>query len=294
MEDFIHVTADRPFAEDSLETDFVLIQSKSKLEQYSLIKPLTKDRSSSVQLACHIRTGQIVALKFVTKSEGARMEGIIQKHMLHPNIATIYDIFETYSHVVLVQEYLSGGDLFELVPQNGFSETEALLYIDQIASAIAYLHSRDYAHRDIKPENCARGANGEIKLIDFGAASHTRSIKNWAGTVPYMSPELILQNGAVDAKAVDVYALGITLFTLPTARFPWRIACKTVSKDFRCFLSGEFLTTLPWSNFSPSMVNLLCGMLSINVVTRFSVYDVQKEVAVMLACRAIVDKCEVS
>ena len=48
-----------------------------------------------------------------------------------------------------------------------------LQYIDQIASALDYCHSKDVIHRDIKPENLLLGLGGEVKIADFGWSVHT-------------------------------------------------------------------------------------------------------------------------
>ena len=128
---------------------------------------------------CHHRmTGEIRAVK-VTKKEdlefGERQKLLqeieILKELDHPSICRVIDIFEDKKKFYFVQEYLSGGGLFDSLIQNvGFTENASATIIRQVLSATAFLHSKNIAHRDIKPENVMFESNDalNVKLLDFG------------------------------------------------------------------------------------------------------------------------------
>lgn len=93
----------------------------------------------------------------------------------HPNVAGLRDMYEDYSHFYLVMDLVSGGELFEhLIQYGAYSEADAARLVQEIASALAFLHGVGVTHADVKPENlllCSKKkSDGTIKLIDFGCA----------------------------------------------------------------------------------------------------------------------------
>lgn len=70
-------------------------------------------------------------------------------------------------------EFAGKGELYRQLNKVGaFSERRSARYIDQMADALSYLHSKHVIHRDIKPENLLLGINGELKIGDFGWSVH--------------------------------------------------------------------------------------------------------------------------
>ena len=70
-------------------------------------------------------------------------------------------------------EFAGKGELYKQLNKSGsFSEKRSSRYIDQMADALSYLHSKHVIHRDIKPENLLLGINGELKIGDFGWSVH--------------------------------------------------------------------------------------------------------------------------
>lgn len=93
----------------------------------------------------------------------------------HPNVAGLRDMYEDFSHFYLVMDLVSGGELFEhLIQYGSYSEADAARLVQEIASALAFLHGVGVTHADVKPENlllCSKKkSDGTIKLIDFGCA----------------------------------------------------------------------------------------------------------------------------
>ena len=134
------------------------------------------------------------------------------------------------SRYYLVMEYIAGPDLLQLLERRGgkLDETEALIYGQQIAAALAHIHARDLVHRDIKPENIRLRPNAdktaEAVLLDFGIATHghgaagdaygTRAQRHTqgGGTVGY-APDSPTERRNPDARS-DIHAWGMTWYHL--------------------------------------------------------------------------------
>jgi serine/threonine protein kinase len=83
-----------------------------------------------------------------------------------------YETYDDVKYIYLVMELCSGGELFERISdtKKPFSEKEAATVVSKLLKAIIHCHTMNISHRDIKPENIMYGADGEVKLIDFGLA----------------------------------------------------------------------------------------------------------------------------
>ena len=93
----------------------------------------------------------------------------------HPNIIKLFEIYEDETHIHLVLEYLSGGELFQHITRVGiFSECDAINVMKNLLGALSYAHSLGVIHRDLKPENLImedKEAHSQIKIADFGLAT---------------------------------------------------------------------------------------------------------------------------
>ena len=89
-------------------------------------------------------------------------------------------------------EFAGKGELYKQLSKQGkFSERRSSVYVDQMADALQYLHSKNVIHRDIKPENLLLGLNGELKIADFGWSVHAPGDRRstLCGTPDYLPPE---------------------------------------------------------------------------------------------------------
>jgi tetratricopeptide (TPR) repeat protein len=157
----------------------------------------------------------------------------------HPNIASIYDVFQQNGEVMLVMEYVEGSTLRKAIGNPMPLEQFFDLAI-QCSSALVAAHEKGILHGDIKPENIMLDASGQVKLLDFGVARRMPGedpagetlTTVWApgqvsGTPTYMAPE-VLKGGVPDARA-DVFALGIVFYEMLAGRHPFRGANVTVT-----------------------------------------------------------------
>lgn len=95
----------------------------------------------------------------------------MMKQLDHPNIAKIHEYFVNNKKILIIMEYLEGGELFSKIKQQSFfSEKTAKEYMRMILQGVSYLHSKNIAHRDLKPENILFNNKGVLKLVDFGTS----------------------------------------------------------------------------------------------------------------------------
>lgn len=142
----------------------------------------------------------------------------------HPYIVEVFDAGIGPDTAWLAMEYLPGGTLEPFTKQDTLkSVPEVLEIIYKCASALDYACRNGIVHRDIKPANLQYVGPGEAKVCDFGAAYWTRGSDDSTqvmdiGSLAYMAPELFRQWVTPQA---DIYALGVVLFRLLTARLPF-------------------------------------------------------------------------
>lgn len=181
----------------------------------------------SVYEAIHKKTKERRAIKLIDRSliekdkEGELLSEIkVLKEMDHPNIMRIYEFASDKDNYYIVQEYISGGELFdEIVKRRYMSEKDAAYVIRQLLSAVTYCHSKGVVHRDLKPENILIDSileNGQIriKVIDFGTALYISphgTISETLGTPYYIAPEVI--DGDYNEKC-DVWSIGVIMYIL--------------------------------------------------------------------------------
>ncbi|KAF9437088.1 Serine/threonine-protein kinase [Entomortierella beljakovae] len=202
----------------------------------------------------HRITKDPVAIKSVLRSkltkkllENLASEINILKGIRHDNIVALVDCKETESHIHLIMEYCSQGDLSQYIkrrgdgppslpspPGGGLNETVVRHFLKQLASALEFLRSKNLIHRDLKPQNLllhppsnSKEGSGYglpiLKVADFGFARSLPRLslaETLCGSPLYMAPE-ILRYEKYDAKA-DLWSVGTVLFEMCTGKPPFR------------------------------------------------------------------------
>lgn len=127
----------------------------------------------SVHIATHRVTGTRCAIKKVPKSATPQLTREIHHHrnLHHPNIVHLHEIIATESHIWLVSELCSGGELFDYLVERGrILEGEARRLFGELCTAVGWLHRHGVVHRDLKLENVLLDGELRVKLGDLGFA----------------------------------------------------------------------------------------------------------------------------
>ncbi len=163
-------------------------------------------------------------------------EAILLKELgNHPQIPSLLDYFTQNQYFYLVQEFIAGSNLAQLVDEEGtFNESQIWQLLDDLLPVIQFIHNRQIIHRDIKPKNIIRRPplptphsplplSGELVLVDFGAAKvvkgmGTLELGTSIGSPEYVAPE---QARGKAVFASDLYSLGVTCIYLLTGISPF-------------------------------------------------------------------------
>ncbi|KAL5286417.1 MARK1 family protein [Megaselia abdita] len=205
--------------------------TEEHIGKYKLIKTIGKGNFAKVKLAKHLPTGKEVAIKIIDKTQlnpGSLQklfrEVRIMKMLDHPNIVKLFQVIETDKTLYLVMEYASGGEVFDYLVLHGrMKEKEARVKFRQIVSAVQYCHQKRIIHRDLKAENLLLDSELNIKIADFGFSNEFTpgsKLDTFCGSPPYAAPELF-QGKKYDGPEVDVWSLGVILYTLVSGSLPF-------------------------------------------------------------------------
>uniref|UniRef100_A0A8C3S7K6 Microtubule affinity regulating kinase 2 n=1 Tax=Chelydra serpentina TaxID=8475 RepID=A0A8C3S7K6_CHESE len=193
---------------------------------YRLLKTIGKGNFAKVKLARHVLTGKEVRPLHTLVCALFQLfrEVRIMKVLNHPNIVKLFEVIETEKTLYLVMEYASGGEVFDyLVAHGRMKEKEARAKFRQIVSAVQYCHQKFIVHRDLKAENLLLDADMNIKIADFGFSNEFtfgNKLDTFCGSPPYAAPELF-QGKKYDGPEVDVWSLGVILYTLVSGSLPF-------------------------------------------------------------------------
>ena len=186
----------------------------------------------------------------------------------HPNIVTVYDAGEERGRPYIVEEYVSGGtvaDLLAQTPGRPLAIDRAVGIAADVCAALEHAHGHGIVHRDLKPGNVWLDSGGAAKLGDFGLVAALRQSGSATlarltieggllGTLAYIAPEQAL--GRTAEPRADLYSLGAMLYELVTGRVPF-------AADDALAIISQHLRTPPvaptWHN--PEVSNVLDGLI---------------------------------
>ncbi|KAK6128954.1 hypothetical protein DH2020_037297 [Rehmannia glutinosa] len=186
------------------------------------------------------QSNELVAIKYIERGfpidENVQREIINHRSLRHPNIVRFKEVILTPTHLAIVMEYASGGELFERICNAGrFNEDEARFFFQQLISGVSYCHSMQICHRDLKLENTLLDGSPapRLKICDFGYSKssllHSQP-KSTVGTPAYIAPEVLLRK-EYDGKVADVWSCGVTLYVMLVGAYPFEDPEEP--KDFR-------------------------------------------------------------
>ena len=183
-----------------------------------------------VFLGIDLNNNELIAAKEISFYNDASVERSVKvlkrelatmKQLSHPNVVRYVGAdVSGKSMFYILMEYVPGGSLRTLIDDlGGMSDNLAQTYMQQVTSAIEYVHSKKFIHRDIKAANVLLSIDGVCKLADFGAARSFDTVSGVSGTPYWMAPEVI--RGEKATWSSDIWSLGCLAIELLTGDIPF-------------------------------------------------------------------------
>ncbi|XP_062280452.1 myosin light chain kinase 2, skeletal/cardiac muscle [Scomber scombrus] len=179
------------------------------------------ENSSGLMLAA-----KIIKAKSQKEKDVVRNEIQVMNQLNHSNLIQLYAAFESRHDIILVMEYVEGGELFDRIIDENYNLTEldTVLFIRQICEGLQYMHKMYILHLDLKPENilCVSRATNKIKIIDFGLARRYKpreKLRVNFGTPEFLAPEVI--NYEFVSFPTDMWSLGVITYMLLSGLSPF-------------------------------------------------------------------------
>lgn len=263
-------------------------------DYYTFGKTLGKGSYGEVFLGCDKVTNEMVAIKVIKRNPSSKRqvkfierESSILKAVDHEHIVKTLDIFDRPDSLVIVTEFLEGGELFSrIIDEKCFTEQKARDIMRQILLGVQYLHSLGIVHRDIKPENIlCSGAEWpfDVKITDFGLsnfiaeatgaedtmAANENALLSHVGTSYYISPEVLGKKGY--GPPVDLWACGVVLYIMCCGRFPF--FGKTDAAYLRSLYNGAAMEGEGWSSVSSDCKAFIRQLLEMDPKLRLTAAD---------------------
>lgn len=222
-----------PCDEKPVEYVTVTINTENKLtDHYHVQEKLGVGKFGQVFRITHKETGHVCAGKVykgrrIKEREAARKEIELMNFLHHPKLVQCLAAYDNKAEMVMVMEYVAGGELFERIVDDSFEHTEvsSVGYMRQILEGIQYMHQQNIVHLDLKPENivCVDRTGIQIKIIDFGLASKldpNTPVKVMHGTPEFVAPEVI--NYEPICLATDMWSIGVICYILLSGESPFQ------------------------------------------------------------------------
>ena len=248
---------------------------------YKYGRVLGKGAFGKVNLALHLASGRLVAIKsfnkkkLVTKRAKRKIKTEIEalSKLRNPFCTQIYDFFETNTHILIVMEYVCGDLLGFIRKRAKISEPTAKIIFKQIIKGLQFIHKKKIVHRDIKLDNVLIDLTNTVKICDFGVSRILQPgdvMYEHCGTPAYIAPEIFKDEG-YEGFACDVWSAGVTLYYMLAGVQPFKASKIEDLKEI--ILKGKFD---PIEDVSKEANDLIKGMLQLNPNKRFTVEQVLK------------------
>lgn len=215
------------------------------------------------------RALKITSLRNLKEEEinALKNEVYILNEVEHEHVVKLYESYVTQDKIYMVQDLLSGGELFDrIIEQTFFSEEEAAKVVRQIADALMYLHGLNIVHRDLKPENLLltnKTKDYKVKIIDFGLAKKSAEQMTMpCGTPGYVAPEILKRRKY--HKEVDIWSLGVITYILLCGFPPFHDDGNNLKNLYKQIRAGKY--SFPdkyWKSISKAAKALIIEMLKV-------------------------------
>nr|XP_013003102.1 myosin light chain kinase family member 4 isoform X3 [Cavia porcellus] len=180
-----------------------------------------EEKATGLKLAA-----KIIKTRGAKDKEEVKNEINVMNQLDHVNLIQLYDAFESKNDIILVMEYVEGGELFDrIIDENcSLTELDTILFIKQICEGIKHMHQMYILHLDLKPENilCVNRDAKQIKIIDFGLARRYKpreKLKVNFGTPEFLAPEVV--NYDFVSFPTDMWSVGVIAYMLLSGLSPF-------------------------------------------------------------------------
>ena len=272
---------DNGVKDNSVDIDNILVRTSTFVRKtneniktiYTFLEKLGSGAFGTVYKIKHKTLGHIRAVKVLSKDALKQYscdktflhEIEILSKLDHPNIIKIFDYYTDKNNFYVVNELVTGGELYDqIINLKFFTEDNAAIIMKQLLSAVFYLHSNKIVHRDLKPENILMETNNvgdySIKLIDFGTAVtfSKKKMKEITGTPYYIAPE-VLKNSY--NNKCDVWSCGVILYVLLCGYPPFN--APTEAEILQVVAQGTYsFDRVEWESVSENAKQLIRKMMT--------------------------------
>lgn len=217
------------------------------LSHYKILDEIGRGGMGVVYRAVDQKLSRDVALKILSPElveKEERKARFIQEAraaaaLVHPHIATVFEIGEEEGTTFIAMELIEGEKLRETLARGGLPWSRSLSLAIEVAEGLSRAHQKGIVHRDLKPENIMVTEDGHAKIIDFGLAKLVEPMSGAGGddsgvetaarleteagtvlgTVSYMSPEQS-RGQKIDPRS-DIFSFGAVLYEMVSGDCPF-------------------------------------------------------------------------
>ncbi|XP_068025247.1 myosin light chain kinase family member 4 isoform X2 [Melanerpes formicivorus] len=180
-----------------------------------------EEKATGLKLAA-----KIIKARGPKQKDEVKNEINVMNQLNHVNLIQLYDAFESKNDIVLVMEYVEGGELFDrIIDENcNLTEMDTILFMKNICEGIQYMHQMYILHLDLKPENilCVNREANQIKIIDFGLARRYKpreKLRVNFGTPEFLAPEVVSYECV--SFPTDMWSVGVIAYMLLSGLSPF-------------------------------------------------------------------------
>ncbi|KAL8579176.1 hypothetical protein ACOMHN_010760 [Nucella lapillus] len=209
----------------------VEIKQGSVYDLYDILEELGSGAFGVVHRCVEKATGRVFVAKFINTpypldKYTVKNEINIMNQLHHPKLINLHDAFEDKYEMVLILEFLAGGELFDRIAAEDYrmSEAEVINYMRQACEGLKHMHENSIVHLDIKPENimCETKKATNVKIIDFGLATKLNPdeiVKVTTATAEFAAPEIVEREPV--GFYTDMWAIGVLAYVLLSGLSPF-------------------------------------------------------------------------
>lgn len=257
--------------------------SNERLNAYRIIETIGEGATSKVKLVEEIATKKKYAMKIMKPRPDIQKQIDREIEILRsiatigndecPYLVNLHELIITEKRIILVLNYVSGGDLEEKITSspNGFlNESEAHFYFSELLDALSFLHSKNITHRDLKLENLLIDSDGNLRLSDFGLSIISETdLSTHCGTPYYVAPEVFF-NAKYNGPSADIWSCGIVLYMMLCGTFPFE--GKNFEELGRKVMKGKVVYP---DHLSHDVVDLLSHILNVDIDQRYTIEQIK-------------------